>query len=47
MRVKSQYLFVIVAVGVVALYFVVRSIFSSGEPSAARAKPAARRVSQV
>jgi multidrug efflux system membrane fusion protein len=41
MRVKSQYLFVIVAVGVVALYFVVRGIFSSGEPSAARAKPTA------
>ncbi len=41
MRMKSQYLFVIIAVGVVALYFIVRSVFSSSEPNVAHAKPAA------
>jgi membrane fusion protein, multidrug efflux system len=37
---KSQYWFVIVVVGVIALYFVVRSIFSPNEPNTAQAKPA-------
>ncbi len=41
MRMKSQYLFVIIAVGVVALYFIVRSVFSSSEPNVAHAKPTA------
>ncbi len=39
MRMKSQYLFVIVVCGVVALYFIVRSLFSAGHSSEARAKP--------
>jgi membrane fusion protein, multidrug efflux system len=38
MRIKSQYLFVIGVAGVVALYFIVRSLFSAGTPSAAEAK---------
>jgi multidrug efflux system membrane fusion protein len=38
---KPQYLFVVVVVGVVALYFIVRSIFSAGTPDAAHAKTAA------
>lgn len=41
MRIKSQYWFVIVVVGAVALYFVVRSIFSTSEPNVAQAKPTA------
>jgi len=41
MRMKSQYLFVIVALGVVALYFVVRSLFSAGAPATAQAKTTA------
>jgi multidrug efflux system membrane fusion protein len=41
MRMKSQYWFVIVVGGAVALYFIVRSIFSTGEPTAAQAKPTA------
>jgi multidrug efflux system membrane fusion protein len=40
MRIKSQYLFVIVVVGVLALYFIVRSLFGGGQPSAAQAKAA-------
>lgn len=39
MRIKPQYLFVIVAVGVVALYFIVRSLFGGSHPEAANAKP--------
>ncbi len=38
MRMKSQYLFVIIVIAVVAFYFVVRSIFSAGQPSEAHAK---------
>jgi multidrug efflux system membrane fusion protein len=41
MRMKSQYVFVIAAVVVVALYFLVRSLFSAGHPSEAHAKTAA------
>lgn len=41
MRMKSQYWFVVVVVGVVALYFVVRSIFSTSEPNVTQAKPTA------
>jgi|SRR5579859_69776 len=39
MRMKSQYLFVVVVIGIVALYFIVRSLFSSGHPAQAHAKP--------
>ncbi|HEX5263002.1 MAG TPA: efflux RND transporter periplasmic adaptor subunit [Phenylobacterium sp.] len=38
MRLKSQYLFVIVVIGVVALYFIVRSLFSAGHHEVAQAK---------
>ncbi|HEX3888798.1 MAG TPA: efflux RND transporter periplasmic adaptor subunit [Phenylobacterium sp.] len=38
MRIKSQYLFVIVVMGAVVLYFVVRSLFSLGAPHIAQAK---------
>lgn len=41
MRIKSQYLFVIAVLGVVALYFIIRSLFSAGAPSTAQAKPTA------
>jgi multidrug efflux system membrane fusion protein len=41
MRMKSQYLFVIAVVVVVALYFVVRSLFGAMAPHAAQAKPIA------
>jgi multidrug efflux system membrane fusion protein len=41
MRMKSQYVFVIAVFGVVALYFIVRSLFSAGEPNAAHAKTTA------
>ena len=41
MRMKPQYLFVVVVVGVVALYFIVRSLFGAGEPHAAQAKTTA------
>jgi multidrug efflux system membrane fusion protein len=41
MRLKSQYVFVIVVVGVVTLYFVVRSIFSAGHHEVAQAKTSA------
>jgi multidrug efflux system membrane fusion protein len=34
MRVKPQYLFVIAVIGVVALYFIVRSLFSAAAPHA-------------
>jgi multidrug efflux system membrane fusion protein len=38
MRMKSQYVFIVAIIGVVALYFIVRSLFSAGEPDAAHAK---------
>jgi multidrug efflux system membrane fusion protein len=38
-RLKPQYLFVVVAVGVVALYFIVRSLFGAVAPTPAQAKP--------
>jgi multidrug efflux system membrane fusion protein len=38
MRMKSQYLFVIVMLGAVALYFIVRGLFSASAPHAAQAK---------
>jgi membrane fusion protein, multidrug efflux system len=38
MRIKSQYLFVIVVMGAVALYFIARSLLSLGAPHAAQAK---------
>jgi multidrug efflux system membrane fusion protein len=38
---KSQYVFVIAVFGVVALYFIVRSLFSAGTPNAAHATTAA------
>lgn len=41
MRMKSQYLFVIVTLGVVALYFVVRSLFGAGHHSVAQARATA------
>jgi len=41
MRIKPQYLFVIGVAGVVALYFIVRGLFSAGAPSAAEAKTTA------
>src|SRR4051794_10425845 len=41
MRLKPQYLFVVVAVGVVALYFVLRSLFGAVAPTPAHAKAAA------
>jgi multidrug efflux system membrane fusion protein len=42
MRMKAQYLFVIIAVAVVALYFVIRSLFGAAEPKAeAKTAPAA------
>jgi multidrug efflux system membrane fusion protein len=42
MRMKSQYLFVVIVVAVVALYFIVRSVFSAGETNTAQAKPVAQ-----
>ena len=41
MRLKPQYLFVVVTVGLVALYFIVRSLFSAAAPHPAQAKAAA------
>jgi len=41
MRMKSQYLFVIVVAGLVALYFIVRSLFGAAAPHQAQAKTAA------
>ena len=41
MRMKSQYVFIVVVVGVVVLYFIVRSLFGGGEPNAAQAKTTA------
>jgi multidrug efflux system membrane fusion protein len=41
MRLKPQYLFVVVAVGVVALYFVLRSLFGAVAPTPAQAKTTA------
>jgi multidrug efflux system membrane fusion protein len=42
MRMKAQYLFVIIAVAVVALYFIIRSLFGAAEPKAeAKTSPAA------
>ena len=41
MRLKPQYLFVIVAVGVVAIYFIVRSLFGAVATTPAHAKVAA------
>jgi multidrug efflux system membrane fusion protein len=41
MRLKPQYLFVVVTVGLVALYFLVRSLFSAAAPHPAQAKAAA------
>ena len=38
MRMKSQYVFIIAVLGVVVLYFIVRSLFTAAEPHAARAK---------
>src|ERR1700710_2524384 len=38
MRLKPQYLFVVIAVGVVALYFVLRSLFGAVAPTPAHAK---------
>jgi multidrug efflux system membrane fusion protein len=41
MRMKAQYLFVIIAVAVVAFYFIIRSLFGGAEPKAeAKATPA-------
>src|SRR3546814_7859560 len=40
MRRKSQYLFVVVVVAVVALYFILRSLFGGGEPTAQAKAPA-------
>lgn len=41
MRMKAQYLFVIIAVAVVALYFIIRSLFGAAEPKAeAKTTPA-------
>src|SRR5258705_500814 len=42
MRMKSQYWFVIVVGGAVALYFIVRSIFSAGQPNLDASKAAVR-----
>jgi len=39
MRMKAQYLFVIIAVAVVAVYFVVRSLFGASEPAQAKTTP--------
>jgi multidrug efflux system membrane fusion protein len=41
MRLKPQYLFVVVAIGVVALYFIVRSLFGAAAPHPAQAKTTA------
>ena len=40
MRLKPQYLFVVIAIGVVALYFIVRSLFGVVAPPPAQAKAA-------
>jgi len=39
MRLKAQYLFVVIAVAVVAVYFVVRSLFGAAEPAQAKTAP--------
>jgi multidrug efflux system membrane fusion protein len=41
MRMKPQYLFVVIAIGVVALYFIVRSLFGAVAPHPAQAKTVA------
>ena len=38
MRLKPQYLFVVVVVGLIALYFIVRTLFGAAAPHAAQAK---------
>ena len=47
MRMKSQYVFVIAVLAVVALYFIVRSLFSLGHHEAAEAKPTALALPSV
>ena len=41
MRMKSQYVFVIAVIAVVALYFIIRSLFGAGHPETAQAKTTA------
>ena len=41
MRMKAQYLFVVVVVAVVVLYFIIRGLFGAAEPKAqAKTAPA-------
>lgn len=47
MRMKSQYVFVIAVLAVVALYFIVRSLFGLGHHEAAQAKPTAPALPSV
>ncbi|WP_411288971.1 efflux RND transporter periplasmic adaptor subunit [Phenylobacterium sp.] len=48
MRMKPQYIFVIAAVAVVTLYFIIRTIFGGGEtPNEAKAKPVANAPASV
>ncbi|WP_309605194.1 efflux RND transporter periplasmic adaptor subunit [Phenylobacterium sp.] len=47
MRMKSQYVFVIAVLAVVALYFIVRSLFGLGHHEGAQAKPTAPALPSV
>jgi multidrug efflux system membrane fusion protein len=47
MRMKAQYLFVIIAVAVVVLYFIVRSLFGAAEPKAEAKTTAATALPSV